>query len=897
VSAAAALLAGAMAPTAARGQIHREDPRNDRAIQPPPLAAPVKRAVEAAYLTDEEAKDLRIFHGLWTEEDLDTPARRARAALLSGAWSDPSLDDPAAAPEDRAEVRLLRGELESAIETLAGVNSQRARRIRAEALEGLGRFKEADAAIEPIVSDLQRNTLRDPEDLVEGVRALAIRARLRGEPAAQYHQMMALLAHARDNLDRLYWPASLVEAQLLYDKDNRQEATEALKQVLSMNPRSARAWALFGRVAVDGFNIEGARAVADRLDELASAFGDDDASSPWGDVILTKALLRQNEPDLAAEELAPTLESFPKMREAVGLKCAIRAASYDFEETEALLDEFDELSPGSPLALHLVGAALSESRQYEEAAEYLERAVDRQPNWPAPIIELGLLEIQSGRDLRAKDALTRAVELDPFNVRARNSLRLIEELLSYDTIESEHFIIRHRPGVDRLMAEEMVAPLEEIHRRVAIPLQHEPPFKTVIELMPNHRWFAVRITGMPAIHTIAAATGPVIAMEAPKVGPDHSGEYDWERVVRHEYVHTVTLSLTENRIPHWFTEAAAVYFEQAPRDFDTARLLASALQTETLFDFQDINVAFVRPKEPTDRAQAYAQGHWMYEYIVDRFGDQAPLELMKLYAQGVREGQAFRSALGVERDVFLQDFTAWARSQVKSWGMLAEPDVRTLIFESAVSEEPWRSQSQAALTEFARRAALALAGAAAPPEDPLPLPEPTEEMVDGWLEAHPQHPDALRLKIGFMLEHSRGEPTEAIAPFLQRYAEARPVDPLPHRLLAKPRLAGATPANAIPHLEYLDAREQRAPTYAVELARRYAALRDWENAQDKIQRATQIAPFDADIRELAATIAIQRGDLADAEHHIEALTSLEPDREIHRKRLERIREMRAARGA
>ncbi len=77
------------------------------------------------------------------------------------------------------------------------------------------------------------------------------------------------------------------------------------------------------------------------------------------------------------------------------------------------------------------------------------------------------------------------------------------------------------------MAEEMLPVLDQIHATVAGELEHEPEMKTIIELMPNHRWFAVRITGMPAIHTIAAATGPVIAMEAPKVGPDHSGEYDW----------------------------------------------------------------------------------------------------------------------------------------------------------------------------------------------------------------------------------------------------------------------------------------------------------------------------------------------------------------------------------
>jgi hypothetical protein len=50
-------------------------------------------------------------------------------------------------------------------------------------------------------------------------------------------------------------------------------------------------------------------------------------------------------------------------------------------------------------------------------------------------------------------------------------------------------------------------------------------------------------------------------------------------------------------------------------------------------------------------------------------------------------------------------------------------------------------------------------------------------------------------------------------------------------------------------------------------------------------------PFDATVRELAAAIAVEAGRLDRAEVHIEGLVALEPDRDIHRKRLARIREL------
>ena len=55
--------------------------------------------------------------------------------------------------------------------------------------------------------------------------------------------------------------------------------------------------------------------------------------------------------------------------------------------------------------------------------------------------------------------------------------------------------------------------------------------------------------------------------------------------------------------------------------------------------------------------------------------------------------------------------------------------------------------------------------------------------------------------------------------------------------------------------------------------------------------APWIAPYDPRPRELAATVAIQAKELPTAERHIVALTVLEPDREIHRKRLDAVRKM------
>lgn len=866
----------------------------------PDVSEGVMRAVAAPYLSEQERAELRVFHGMWTEADIADVRRRARAALMMAVWDDASLSDPAADAEDRAEAAMHRGEYEHALELLAGDTSLRGARLRAESLEALGRTREADVAIDPVVANLTRTRESSAAELVEGAMALRIRARLEGRPAGDFHALMRLFGRAYQDLDRLYWPALVAEARLLKEKGNWGEAQQAATQAMTLNPACVPAIELLGEMAVETFSFDSAMEIAGRLDRMARRIDIDPAAvSPVGELIRARAWIRQNEPDLAQYHIDAVLERYPLHREALALDIACEALRYQPETVEKMLASFDALSPGSPRALFVVGRTLSDARQYEPAAEYLRRAAERAPNWPEVHIELGLLEMQSGRDHEAVHALRRATKLDEFNVRAANSLKLIEELLTYETIEGEHFVIRYKGGEggDRIMAREMMGPLDRLHEEVTTELGYEPERKTVIELMPDHEWFSVRITGMPDVHTIAAATGPVIAMESPREGRNHLvGEYDWPRVLQHEYTHTVTLAMTRNRIPHWFTEAAAVHLERSPRDYSRCVLLVNALLGGTLFDMRQINVAFTRGEM---RAQAYAQGHWMYEFILDRWGPRAPIELMDRYAEGMREDDAMCEVLGLSQEEFFDQFRVWAWKDASSWGLMTRPTINELLLIETQSLENMRERTGSELSELAMLSVGSLAGLRGPNEaieyEPT-LVDISPAMVARWLEEYPEHPGVLELHVKAELEAREGKADEIIAPLLERYASARPVDPMPHRLLAQVYLASSEPSRAIPHLEYLDAREQYSAAYAAELARRYGELGAFEQASWFAERATMIAPFNANYRELAATVALRLEALDRAERHLTALAELEPTRDVHKRRLEALQRMRAERG-
>lgn len=826
------------------------------------LSPAVERALDAAYLTDDERRELRLFHGQWTAQDLIEPAIAARAALLAGDLNHPALDTNDVNGLDRAEAMILRGDVQVALELIENDQAMRALRLRAQAYELLGDLPAVRRATDVGMDRLARERAGGAQELTEGVRLLIIRARTVGveQGADDYGLMVNLLATVRDELDRLYWPARLAEAELLDARDNRPQAREALLETLSLNPASAAAWRALGESHVRAFNFDAAEAVANELDRIAASVRPG-ATSPYATLIRARSLLRQKEPRLAGEAVDALLADYPTMREALALRLAIAAVYRDREKEQDLLASLEELSPNSALPHYEAGRQLADWRQYAPAMAYLQEATTRQPAWPEPWIELGLLAMQAAEDETAIAALERATTLDPFNVRAKNTLRLATELANYERVETEHFTIRYRPGPDAVLAQEMGLVMEHIHARITGAtnngLAHEPDRKTVIDLMPSHDWFAVRITGMPDIFTIAASTGPAIAMETPRPNPGSTTQgYDWPRVLQHEYVHTVGLSRTKNRVPHWFTEAQAVFLEDSPWDENRARMLTAALEKDALFALDDLSLGFIRPKRPGDRSLAYAQSAWLYQYLVERFGSEALLDLMDAYADGQTQREAFEHVLEIDQDQLESEFLAWAARQSRGWGLLPPERYPTL--------DQLAQQYQDDTGEEA----------------------PTMQTL---LEAYPDHPQLIEELARNRLEENNGRPTPEMHEILTRWALAVPVADEPRRwLVLLAREGGIDPADdtTIGYLEHLDTRAQYTGAYAAELARLYVQRDEMERALAKAVRAVRIEPFDAPLRELAATIAWRAGEFTQARDHVEALTIIEPDRDIHRQRLD-----------
>ncbi len=837
----------------------------------------VLERINAEFLTDEERAALRVVHGQWNDEDLNNPALTYQIALDIGDLANPIFDDESTPIHARAWSKLNQGHSQQALDLIGKLDTQTIETtlISARAQDMLGNRDEAITQLESIEAQLAKEQLTDADQLAFGCEALIELTRLRApvvNAKADYEAINALISHARDRVDRLNWRIRNVEAHLLYEHHNLGDAHTAAIEALRLNPRAAAPMLLLGHIAVDGFDFDNAEKLANGLDQIAAAFNETQDSPPavssGGAILRARVALRRKDPEGAEQALDPAIDRYPNHPTLLALEASAAAGGYRISSTNRLLTKYNELFPDSAVAAVWVGRTLSDSRQYTYAAEVLRRAIQFAPNWGEPRLQLGLMLVQAGYDTHARDTLTEAIKLDPFNIRAQNSLTMLTELATYKTIETDHFIIRYKEGPDEILANEMPEILEAIHTRVCSDLpggmNHEPKRKTIIELMPNHEWFAVRIGGMPSIHTMAASTGPVIAFESPREGPKSTaGHYDWARVLQHEYTHTVNLSRTKNRVIHWMTEANAVFNEDGPRDQRQWDLLAGAMRTDALFDLESINIAFVRPKKPTDRSLAYAQGAWMFEFLIEWFGPTAPRDIMDASTTGRSAPEAFELVLDLTQTEFMKLFTKWAREDLRARGLLTPKDLPTL-------------------NDLLGDPAAGL---------------PSASKLDELLERHPTHPDLLKLRLGIALALEGDRLSNEQLTLLTDLLLVRPVDEMPHKRLARHYLASESvddQARAIPHLEFLDAREIHSVAYADQLAELYAISGNNELALAKAIRTTRIAPFDAHAREQAARMALLVNDLDMAEHQLGSLISIEPDRDVHKRRLEALKSMRDA---
>lgn len=599
------------------------------------------------------------------------------------------------------------------------------------------------------------------------------------------------------------------------------------------------------------------------------------------------------------EKVPPLVEKVlavnPNHPEALALMAAAHVRMGQDAQARPFAERFAKVNPRGALLELTVGNWLVAGRQFDQAKGHLDRAVELQPNLAEPYASLGQMYMQTGDEAKAIEVLEKAHQIDDFREDVLNYLQIARRLVSDEFLvrQTEHFIIKVNAEHDAVLLDQVADFMEEVYDEVTSDYNHKPAGKIIVEVLPNQKQFSARISGRAWIPTIGACTGPVIAIAAPNKIRGQLGLHNWGEVLRHEFAHSVTLGATGNRIPHWFTEACAVWQQKDKRATKYVKALVNATRGGQLLKVKDMDWSFIRPRRRGERMLAYCQSEWILDYIIRTRGFETVHRMLAGFRDGKSQAEVFDEVLGMSEPAFDKAFAAWAREQVAAWGFSADPLPK--LAETGKAYKANRDDPDV----LARHAlALMYAGKI----------DRAMKVATEALEKNPTQIDALRvlgngqLKKGLLnaaIETARRiealDPTTRTAPRIlarcylakKDYPEAiqtlhllqqrSPMDHFSYEQLAKLYVQLGRVRDALPHLIYLHRHTMRDPSYARQAAEIYRTLGEYEAAEKFFREILRINPYESSAYAGLATLLLRQGEFDRARKAAEAMTLLEPD--------------------
>jgi tetratricopeptide (TPR) repeat protein len=303
-------------------------------------------------------------------------------------------------------------------------------------------------------------------------------------------------------------------------------------------------------------------------------------------------------------------------------------------------------------------------RRYREAVERARSAVELDSAHWAGWGVLGINRLRLGDIEEGRADVERAFGGDPFNPWFKNTLDLLDTFERFDVRRTEHFHLALHGTESEILAAYLEPLAEEAFSRLAELYQGEPEGPVRAELFPSHADFSVRTLGEPGLGALGVSFGPVLVMDSP--GARTRGEYNWASVFWHELAHTFHLSLSDHRVPRWFSEGLAVHEQRRARAGwgpGVSFAFLQAFQDGRLEKVSTLNDGFMRPDEPQQVGFSYYQASLVFEMIEQRHGFDVIRQMLDGYRRGEDTASLVESLRGMAMDALDEDFDAYLRAK------------------------------------------------------------------------------------------------------------------------------------------------------------------------------------------------------------------------------------------
>jgi tetratricopeptide (TPR) repeat protein len=375
-------------------------------------------------------------------------------------------------------------------------------------------------------------------------------------------------------------------------------------------------------------------------------------------------LLMNSRDDEAKEYFERALDLNPQSLKTLSILAAEAALNQRTDQFEQYKARVDAFSPNNPQFLGDIADTFGNNYLFTEAVDFARAAIESDPEYWQGYTLLGSNLIRLGEEVEGKANLEIGFENDPFNVLTSNMLKVFDTLETYVTLESEHFKVLMSQNDADILWPYMEPLLEESWDTLTTKYGFEPSGPILIEVFENTEDFAVRSVGLPDIGPLVGICfGKVITL----ISPDTLAA-NWQEIVWHEFMHVITLQMTNNRMPRWLSEGISVWEEREGRPYwgrSQGLDLVRAARDEKLLHVKDLDSGFSGARDNADLGFAYFQSYLVVDYITEAHGFEKLLELIDQYASVKEESDRFDDVFQLTLDQFDDGFQDWVNKRVE----------------------------------------------------------------------------------------------------------------------------------------------------------------------------------------------------------------------------------------
>jgi cellulose synthase operon protein C len=437
---------------------------------------------------------------------------------------------------------------------------------------------------------------------------------------------------------------------LLYERFNNAEATDLFREALAKDPDNALAYLELARVSADGFDgkaIEYLKKAMDLDPKLAEPHA-----------MMAELALENDDRETAVVQADKALALQGDSLDAMATRAAIELIGD--RSPDAWFAKINAINPHYGEGYETVAHQLELHYRYEDAVTYYRKAIAADSHLWSAHSALGIELMRLGEENEPRKELELSYDNDYRDAATVNSLRLLDSYKNFDIVRDDSTILKLNKAEVALLQPYLQAELHTIlatyekkyGTRLSRPVQ--------VEMYPDHEDFAVRTMGMPGLGALGVTFGEVVAMDSPSAR--RPGDFNWGATLWHEMSHVFVITITNDRVPRWFTEGLAVH-EEGERSAEwrnrvTPEVLV-AIRDKKLLPVARLDRGFVYPEYPSQVIVSYFQAGSICDFVREKWGEAKLLDMVRSYAKLMTTSEVIKQDLGLAPEDFDKEYLGW----------------------------------------------------------------------------------------------------------------------------------------------------------------------------------------------------------------------------------------------